>query len=217
MPFLPEDLYGCRRLIESKSWLGYEFYIKTPIANWTAVQAEVLKRRDSQKPLALDFGGASGYRAMRLAKIGFNVNVIDLTDDQETIRDRNNFLAENSKANGRISLFVSDVRMIDAAQLEKICKGQKPSVVTAYNLIHFLKFPDVERFLGVVSQTAARGSVFSLSYDTEAKDTPLIEHVPKDIVRAAQDKGFDKEHEISKGSYIEHGFRLNRPLETPSL
>jgi hypothetical protein len=217
MPLLPEELYGPKRRIESDDWYGYEFYIRTPIARWTLSQAEVLGSSDARKPFAIDFGGSSGFQAMRLARKGFDVNVIDLQDERKTIEDRNNILfAENeaneNEANGKISLAIADVRKIDAPALENLCKGRQPSIVMAYNLIHFLNDSEMKQFVEVISQTASSGSVFALSYDFLAKETPIFEHVPEDVTRLAQEKGFDVEHTKLKGSYAERGFRLNYRL-----
>ncbi len=171
-----------------------------PVLEWVLVQAEVLKRLHSsgRKPLAIDFGGGCGRTAMRLAEKGFDALVIDFAGAQgeaerrklqDIVDTRNERLSENP-ANGKIRLFLCDARDVDAKKLKELCEGRKPSIITALNFIHYLKFPDVEKFVKLVSD--AGPEVFALSFETHENPKNTVGHSPDDVESIICGRGFEK-------------------------
>jgi hypothetical protein len=231
---LPEYRYPTllRPIVEWKEggpWYGYEAYGETdPSLVWALSKYEVVKRAEKQKPLAIDFGGASGYQAMNLARKGFDVVIVDIVGEEEIISKRNRVLSGENKKNGKISLFVSDIRDVNAPLLSELCGNKKPSVVVALKLIHFLHPPEVAKLIEVVSLFVQPKAFLALSYQkivSEKNFCEFINHDHEKVAQLADAYGFKKKFEKQEITYPDvsittwhtmQGFRLSRPAKEPS-
>lgn len=213
---LPEEKYKDYDARVVKTGLGWECLGRNKrsldriTVNWAVSRGKVLARSlDRRNVCCVDLGGASGVRAHELAEVtGFNVVVVDLGDERETINERNKRLSEN-RAYGQLGFAAYDLRKMDEEKLLSCCFGATPVIFTAYNLLHMLEFSEAKALFKAVSRVAAKDAVFGVSYDV--KNPSWNDHDPKKILALAKACGFELAYKrfipVTKG---EDGVRLHK-------
>jgi hypothetical protein len=192
---LPEHSMA-ERLIPAPRYLGYEFYYppSDPLVEWAAAHIETLRPEGGNRPLSIEVGGASGFRAMSLARQGCDVKIIDRVCARDIIKARNEWLARENASGGKIDLHVADLREMKPHELKKICGKRLPKIVTALQFIHFLKRKELSEFFELFSGVSAPGTLLGLSYcrlSRLAKDNKnLIYYRPERVADMARKSAF---------------------------
>jgi hypothetical protein len=146
---------------------GVEAYYLHPFDMWTLAGAEIIARKNyRKKPIAIEFGGASGFMAMQLARRGFDVVLIDRLNlgDSDIIAKRNSVLALEHPGNGKIEYWNKNVLDLTSSDLMDMCHGQKPTILSARQFLHWFQADDQKSFLVKSSEIAAQQAILSMSY-----------------------------------------------------
>jgi S-adenosylmethionine-dependent methyltransferase len=127
----------------------YASYLKTPLGRLRSDLAwENLRRslpRNATKRRALDVGGGTGFASVQLAGLGFEVVLLDSSQEMLGIAQEQ---AEARGVAARISF-----RCADAGRLAEVLEASSFDVVVCHNLLEYLEDPsrtfcDIARVLG---------------------------------------------------------------------
>jgi S-adenosylmethionine-dependent methyltransferase len=115
----------------------YAAYLKTPAGRLRSELAwENLHRslpRDTSKRRALDVGGGTGFASVQLARMGFEVVLLDCSEEMLGIARKQ---AEAGRVAARISF-----RRADAGQLTELFDSGSFDVVVCHNLLEYVADP----------------------------------------------------------------------------
>jgi len=115
----------------------YASYLKTLAGRLRSELAwENLRRclpQDASKRRALDLGGGTGFASMQLAQLGFEVVLLDSSEEMLAIARQQ---AEASSTTARISF-----RHADASRLPNLFAARSFDLVVCHNLLEYLEDP----------------------------------------------------------------------------
>jgi S-adenosylmethionine-dependent methyltransferase len=115
----------------------YAAYLKTPAGRLRSELAWENMRgflpRNASKLRALDVGGGTGFTSMRLARMGFDVVLLDPSEQMLRIAGER---AEAEKVRERISF-----RRADVGQLDELFDAESFDVAVCHNLLEYVESP----------------------------------------------------------------------------
>ena len=133
----------------------YASYLKTPAGRLRCdLGWENLSRflpDNAFQRRALDLGGGTGSMSLRLAKMGFQVVLLDTSDEMIQIARKE---AEASGTAERISF-----RHADASQLQELFEAESFDIVLCHNLLEYLA--DAATIVANIARVLRRGGVLS--------------------------------------------------------
>ncbi len=200
LPDLPERrLSSYAKPIKSNTqdW-GNEIFQNNILSDWVLAMCELMGRNKKVKPVVLSFGPGGCFKEMAIARAGCDVVAIDRNPKYKTVSLRNEYLQAENKKNGKITLYKGDAGD-PTLHLSHFLQGRQPDIVIAYNLIHFLKEPELDNFFGklyaVCPQEALVAIVYSSVPKEKEKDFPdtFINHKPEKVIEAAGKYSFRNE------------------------
>jgi len=221
---LPEENDFAKRVGSGNPWLGREWYNDQygDFDEFVWAERDILLRSSTkQRPFVLDIGGASGWKAMKIAAKGPNVQIIDRVGYEEIIEERNKRLFHSSRTGkrphkrgkGKIDLKISNAEALDSAKLKMICRGKSPDMIVISLVAHFMDFDRFKNLLNALSEISKDHTVLALQYLQPGfrPEKGIKYHDPKNIATAAHECGFELIHNIWHVEYAIQGFRLNKP------
>jgi S-adenosylmethionine-dependent methyltransferase len=151
----------------------YAAYLKAPPGRLRSELAwENLRRclpRDASKRRALDVGGGTGFASLCLAEMGFEVVLLDSSEEMLGIAKRQ---AEADDMVAHVSL-----RHAEAGQLAELFAGDSFDVVVCHNLLEYVEDPS--RTLCDIAQVMRKDGVASV----------LVRNRAGEVLRAAIKSG----------------------------
>ena len=84
----------------------------------------------ASEPCALDLGGGTGAISVRLARLGFHVTLVDISDAMLAVAER---ASRELKLKDRILL-----QQADATQLLSVCREHSQDLIVCHNLLEYL-------------------------------------------------------------------------------
>jgi SAM-dependent methyltransferase len=106
--------------------------------------------RDAERPLALDIGGGYGAQSKRMAQLGAEVTLVDLTDQAANVAGFNRDLAREA-----IRFFQADIRTL------RWCRHF--DIVYSQRMISCIPFRDAQAVLTDLRRLSRRGAHFFIS------------------------------------------------------
>jgi S-adenosylmethionine-dependent methyltransferase len=134
----------------------YGAYLKTPAGRLRSELAWANMRRflpgNASKCRALDLGGGTGFASVRLARLGFEVVLLDGSTEMLRIARQE---AEACGVTVRISFCHSDIR-----QLRELFTAESFDIVVCHNLLEYTEDPSA--IIGDIAQVLRRDGLLSV-------------------------------------------------------